>query len=99
MSPFRFGDWFFSIESLVASSGELGDDGTSLGYGVRPISYNEKLMIKKGINLKNGGINMSPSNFGGWLATTVVRVTSSGLFDFGSVTKGYGVRLISYYSL
>ena len=38
---------------------------------------------------------MSPSRFDSWLATTVVRVTSSGLFDFGSVTKGYGVRLIS----
>ena len=39
MSPSRFGDWFFSIESRVASSGELGDDGTSLGYGVRPVSF------------------------------------------------------------
>ena len=59
MSPSRFGDWFFSIESRVASSGELGDDGTSLGFGVRPISYNEKLTIKKGINLKINGINVA----------------------------------------
>ena len=37
MSPFRFGDWFFSIESRVASSGELGDDWSSNWSGVRPV--------------------------------------------------------------
>ena len=37
MSPSRFGDWFFSMESRVASSGELGDDGASLWYVVRPV--------------------------------------------------------------
>ena len=48
MSPSRFGDWFFSIESRVASSGELGDDGTSLGYGVRPV-----------VNLDTDNLNFS----------------------------------------
>ena len=37
MSPSRFVNWFNAVGARVASSGELGDDWTSAGYGVRPV--------------------------------------------------------------
>ena len=37
MSPADFSDWFFAIEAIVTSSGELGRNDAWYGYGVRPV--------------------------------------------------------------